>query len=100
MPLNIGEINQLRVKRETDISYILVSDNDPYEVFMHFNQATKRLSENELVNVFLYYDNKHRLCATMEDPIITTQKYGFVECVGVKENVGCFMNIGTAKDIL
>lgn len=100
MPLNIGEINQLRVKRETDISYILVSDNDPYEVFMHFNQSTKRLVENEIVDVFLYYDNKHRLCATMEDPIITTLKYGFCKCVGVKENVGCFMNIGTAKDIL
>ena len=100
MPLNIGEINQLRVKRETDISYILVSDNDPYEVFMHFNQATKRLSENELVNVFLYYDNKHRLCATMEEPIITTEKYAFVECAAQKENVGCFMNIGIAKDIL
>ena len=78
MPLLIGEINKLRVKRETDISYILVQDNEPFEVFMHFNQATKHLQENELVDVFLYYDNKHRLCATMEDPIITTKKYGFV----------------------
>lgn len=100
MPLTIGEINKLRVKRETDISYILVSDNEQYEVFMHFNQATKRLTENEMVEVFLYYDNKHRLCATMEEPIITTKKYGFVECVAQKENVGCFMNIGIAKDIL
>ncbi len=100
MPLNIGEINKLRVKRETDISYILINDNDPYEVFMHFNQATRRLSENEEVNVFLYYDNKHRLCATMEDPSISTTKYGFVSCVGVREKVGCFMNIGIAKDIL
>ena len=100
MPLLIGEINKLRVKRETDISYTLVQDNEPFEVFMHFNQATKRLQENELVDVFLYYDNKHRLCATMEDPIITTKKYGFVKCVSQKENVGCFMNIGIAKDIL
>lgn len=100
MPLLIGEINKLRVKRETDISYILVQDNEPFEVFMHFNQSTKRLQENELVDVFLYYDNKHRLCATMEDPIITTKKYGFVKCVSQKENVGCFMNIGIAKDIL
>ena len=100
MPLLIGELNKLRVKRETDISYILVQDNEPFEVFMHFNQATKRLQENELVDVFLYYDNKHRLCATMEDPIITTKKYGFVKCVSRKENVGCFMNIGIAKDIL
>ncbi len=100
MPLLIGEINKLKVKRETDISYILTDDNEPYEVFMHFNQATKRLVENELVEVFLYYDNKHRLCATMEDPIITTKKFGFIECVAQKENVGCFMNIGIAKDIL
>ena len=90
----------LKVKRETDISYILVQDNEPFEVFMHFNQATKRLEENEIVEAFLYYDNKHRLCATMEEPIITTEKHGFVECVAQKENVGCFMNIGIAKDIL
>lgn len=100
MPLLIGEKNKLKVKRETDISYILVEDNEPYEVFMHFNQATRRLNVNEIVEVFLYYDNKHRLCATMEDPIITTKKFGFVECVSQKENIGCFMNIGIAKDIL
>ena len=100
MPLLIGELNKLKVKRETDISYILTDDYEPYEVFMHFNQATKRLVENEIVEVFLYYDNKHRLCATMEDPIITTKKFGFVECVSQRENVGCFMNIGIAKDIL
>ena len=100
MPLNIGEINKLQVKRETDISYILYQDGEPYEVFMHFNQATKRLVEGDVVNAFLYYDGKHRLCATMEDPLITTTKHGFIKCVAVKENVGCFMNIGTAKDIL
>lgn len=100
MPLNIGEINKLKVKRETDISYILYDENEPYEVFMHFNQSTKRLAEGDMVDAFLYYDNKHRLCATMEEPIITTTKYGFVKCVAVKENVGCFMNIGIAKDIL
>lgn len=102
MPLNIGEINTLKVKRETDISYILTEDLESSynEVFMHFNQATRRLTEGEVVNVFLYYDNRHRLCATMEEPFITTKNFGFVKCVAVKENVGCFMNIGIAKDIL
>ena len=61
MPLLIGEINKLRVKRETDISYILVNDIEPVEVFMHFNQSTRHLVENELVEVFLYYDNSFSL---------------------------------------
>lgn len=102
MPLKIGEINSFIVKRETNISYILEPvDSDNYiEVFLHFNQATRHLEEKEQIDAFLYYDNRRRLCATMEVPFITTTNYGFVEVVNIKENVGCFMNINISKDIL
>ena len=36
----------------------------------------------------------------MEDPLITTSKYGFVEAVEMIEHAGVFMNIGISKDIL
>lgn len=99
--LEIGKVSQFIVKRETDISYTL-SPLDPdltNYVFLHFNQATRRLKEGELVNCFLYYDQKKRLCATMEKPLITTEVFGFVKVVDIND-AGVFVNIGISKDIL
>ena len=102
MPLNIGEINKFIVKRETDISYTLSPDDDELTtyVFLHFNQATRKLEPGEKIDAFLYYDGKKRLCATMESPLITTHKFGFVEVVSTLDKVGVFVNIGISKDIL
>lgn len=102
MPLNIGEINKFIVKRETDISYTLSPDDEELTtyVFLHFNQATRKLEPGEKIDAFLYYDGKKRLCATMENPLITTHKFGFVEVVSTLDKVGVFVNIGISKDIL
>lgn len=102
MPLYIGEINKLVVKRETDISYTLAPEDDDLTtyVFLHFNQATRVLKPGEIIDVFLYYDQKKRLCATMEVPLVTTNKYGFAEVVNIIESAGVFVNIGISKDIL
>lgn len=102
MPINIGEVGKFVVKRETDISYTLSPDDDELTtyVFLHFNQATRKLEPGEIIDAFLYYDQKKRLCATMETPIITTNKYDFVEVVDFLDKAGSFVNIGIAKDIL
>ena len=80
MLLEIGEIGRFIVKRETDISYTLSPESEELTnyVFLHFNQATRKLEIGEVIEAFLYYDQKKRLCATMEKPLITTKKYGFV----------------------
>lgn len=99
--LRIGAVNEFIVKRETDISYTL-SPKDPElttYVFLHFNQATRKLTPGEEIKAFLYYDQKKRLCATMEEPLITIDQYGFVEVVGIND-AGVFVNIGITKDIL
>ncbi len=99
--LKIGEIGKFVVKRETDISYTLSPDDDELTtyVFLHFNQATRRLTQGEKIDAFLYYDGKKRLCATMEKPYITTSSFEFVEVVNSCD-AGIFVNIGIAKDIL
>ncbi len=99
--LKIGEIGKFIVKRETDISYTLSPDDDDLTtyIFLHFNQATRRLVAGEKIDAFLYYDNKKRLCATMETPLITTQTYDFVKVVNTCDS-GVFVHIGIAKDIL
>lgn len=101
MFLEVGEIGRFIVKRETDISYTLSPESEELTnyVFLHFNQATRKLEIGETIEAFLYYDQKKRLCATMEKPLITTKKYDFVEVVGTC-SAGVFVNIGIAKDIL
>ena len=95
--LEYGNINKLEVIKITDIAYTL--SDGVNEVFLHFNQSLRELSIGEKVDAFLYYDQKKRLCATLEKPIITSTKYDFVEVVGIN-NAGVFVNIGIAKDIL
>lgn len=95
--LEYGNINKLTVKSESKIAYALTDGEQ--DVFLHFNQSLNKLSIGEEVNAFLYFDQKKRLCATLEEPLITTTKYNYVEIVGINQ-AGCFMNIGIVKDIL
>ncbi len=97
MNLIYGNINNLQVIKETDISYTLT--NGIETVFLHFNQTPNPLKLGQKVDAFLYFDQKKRLCATLEKPIITKNKPGFVEVVNVLE-AGVFVNIGIQKDIL
>lgn len=99
--LEIGNVGKFIVKRETDISYTLapIDENLTNYIFLHFNQATRKLEMGEIISAFLYYDQKKRLCATMEKPLITTNFYSFVKVVDTCD-AGVFVNIGIAKDIL
>lgn len=102
MSLMIGNVGLFIVKRKTNISYILesIDTNMQTEIFMHFNQTLKELEPGDKIEAFLYYDNRNRLCATMEKPLITTTKYGFVKVVNVREKLGCFVDININKDML
>ena len=97
MNLIYGNINNLQVIKETDISYTLSNGIDT--VFLHFNQTPKKLKIGDKVKAFLYFDQKKRLCATLEKPLITSTKPGFVKVVDICD-AGVFVNIGIAKDIL
>ena len=95
--LEYGNINKLTVLKETDIAYMLTDGSE--QVFLHFNQTPKKLEIGESVEAFLYFDQKKRLCATLEAPLISTTKANFVEVVGLND-AGVFVNIGISKDIL
>lgn len=95
--LEYGNLNKLTVLKETDIAYTLTDGEE--QVFLHFNQTPNKLNIGDKVEAFLYFDQKKRLCATLEKPLITSTKPGFVKVVALN-NAGCFVNIGIAKDIL
>ena len=95
--LEYGNVNKLEVVKETDIAYSLSDGTE--KVFLHFNQALGKLNIGDKVDAFLYFDQKKRLCATLETPKITCHKYDYVPVVGLNA-AGVFVNIGISKDIL
>lgn len=101
MLLKIGDIDTYQVVKQTDIAYTLKTlSNDDIEIFLHFNQTTSPLNVGDKVQAFLYYDQKKRLCATTEEPLITVNKPNFCKVVAKRDGAGLFLNMGIAKDIL
>lgn len=99
MELRIGDVNQMVVNRKTDIGYML--DLGLEQVFLHNNESLhKELKAGDAVEAFLYYDNKGRLAATLKEPIITVSKPGFVRVTDVNQDLGVFLDMGIAKDLL
>ena len=95
----IGQINRLKVIRETDIGYML--DGKSEEIFLHKNESNfLKLKEGEIVDAFLYFDNKERLAATLKSPLITIDNPSVLEVVDVLNNLGVFLNMGINKDLL
>jgi len=98
LPLEAGTIVKLTVKREAPFGYFLSNDHE--DVLLHKNEMTRAIELGEQVEVFLYNDKLGRLAASMTIPHIQKGTYGWVEVVGVQENLGVFINIGLSKDIL
>jgi len=98
--LQAGQIQKLKVLRKTDIAYLLV-DNDQNEVFLHVNESNHTpLSPNEEVEVFLYYDAKGRISATLSKPLIMLEKPAVLKVIGITPGLGVFLDMGIAKDLL
>ncbi|MBN2605575.1 MAG: hypothetical protein JXR62_07130 [Bacilli bacterium] len=98
MALAMGNYNELKVLRESDLAYIL--DGDGHEVFLHKKQANGEIKEGDIVRVFLYFDNQKRITATMQEPYVDTEKAAFVEVVDINEHLGAFLKVGLIKDLL
>lgn len=96
---NIGEINQLKVLRKTDIGYLL--DGKEEEIFLHFNDSNyMELKPNDVVDAFLYFDNKGRLAATLKTPLITLSSPNVLKVVDKVDRLGLFLDMGINKDLL
>lgn len=96
--MKLGEINTLKVLRETDIAYLLTDGEE--EVFLHKKEAKKPYEDNEELDVFLYSDNQGRVTASTKEPLITLEQVRQLEVVEVGENYGVFLYYGMVKDLL
>lgn len=97
--IKIGEINSLYVNRETDSGYYLREPNRFDEVFLPPSMAKENLKINDMVDVFVYVDNKDQLIATTSTPHAVVGEYALMEAIDVQE-FGAFFDWGIEKDLL
>lgn len=96
----IGDINKLKVLKKTDIGYTLVDDKEN-EYFLHNNETNFReLHPNQIVEAFMFYDNKSRVAATLYKPLITIKTQAFLEVKDKNLKLGAFLNMNILKDLL
>ncbi|MFS1515670.1 S1 RNA-binding domain-containing protein [Bacillus sp. SCS-151] len=93
-----GNIVTLVVERESDFGFFL-SDGET-SILLHNSEITSDIQLQQEVEVFLYSDHQGRIAATTTLPSITSESYGWVKVVEVKQNLGAFIDIGIKKDIL
>lgn len=93
-----GKFHEMKVERQTPLGYTLMLDGE--EFFLHQAEVTHPIEVGETIEVFVYYDAKKRLTATMQEPAVTTEEFGWVEVVDVRKDLGVFVDIGINKNIL
>ena len=99
MGIQIGDVNRLTVNRKTDIGYML--DSSDGEIFLHNNESNyEHLKPGDSVDAFLYFDQKGRLAATLKTPLATVSRPGFLTVSDVNPELGVFLHMGIAKDVL
>lgn len=97
--IRIGQINTLYVNRETDSGYYLREPNRFDEVFLPPSMAHTDIKQDQMVDVFVYIDNKDQLIATTSTPHAVVGEYALMEAIDVQE-FGAFFDWGIEKDLL
>lgn len=96
--LPIGTIQKATVLRKIDTGYVLQKETD--EVLLHNNETKNQLAPGNEVTIFLYQDKNNQVVATTHLPEILVDTYGWADVVEVIPDLGAFVDIGIAKDIL
>lgn len=96
--IKIGEINTLKVERDTDYGYYL-SAKDYEEVLLpNVYVMEKEMPMGSLLDVFVYTDSEDRPVATTKMPYAKLGEYGYFTVVDYK-SYGAFVNWGLPKDL-
>ncbi|WP_188454211.1 CvfB family protein [Virgibacillus oceani] len=96
--LPTGTVQTMTVLRKIDTGYVLGKNST--EALLHHNETEKELDIEQEVDVFLYQDKKGQTVATTILPTIRLDVFDWAEVVEVIPNLGAFVDIGIAKEIL
>lgn len=95
----IGKFNELTVVEAADHGLYL--DGGRYDtILLPQRYVTPEMKVGDPLKVFVYNDSEDRIVATTETPKAQVGEFAYLEVVGVKPNVGAFLDWGLSKDLL
>lgn len=92
-------MNSLNVNRETSSGYYLSGPDGLDEVFLPPALATTDIEIGQMLDVFVYVDNKQQLIATMKIPHAVVGEYALLTAIDIQE-FGAFFDWGIEKHLL
>jgi len=96
--MKIGEINSLKVSRDTPHGLYL-EDEKGDSVLLPGKYLKGDEKEGDIIDVFLYNDSEDRLVATTETPKIMLDEFGVLKVIDVTKH-GVFLDWGLDKDLM
>lgn len=98
MGLKMAQMNTMTVVFKDKDGY--QCENQEGAIFLPKAEATRSLKINDVIDVFLYFDQSKAATATMQKPLITAYQPAFVDVVDQKLGLGVFVHVGLKKDML
>lgn len=96
--INIGEVNTLKIERDTDFGYYLVAQDYNEVLLPNVYIMEDEMPMGSLLDVFIYTDSEDRPVATTKMPYAKLGEYGYFTVVDYKA-YGAFINWGLPKDL-
>jgi len=98
LSISIGEINTLKVMRDTDYGYFLEAKDGSEILLPNIYIMEDEMPMGSLLDVFVYTDSEDRPVATTKMPYAKLGEFGYFTVVDYKQ-YGAFMNWGLPKDL-
>jgi len=98
LSINIGEVNRLKIMRDTDYGYFLESKDGNEILLPNVYIMEDEMPMDSLLNVFVYTDSEDRPVATTKMPYAKLGEFGYFTVVDYKP-YGAFVNWGLPKDL-
>ena len=98
LTIAIGEINTLRVERDTDYGLYLRAENFEEVLLPNIYVMEDEMPLGAEIDVFVYTDSEDRPVATTKIPYAKLGEFGYFTVVDYKQ-YGAFVNWGLPKDL-
>lgn len=98
MSIAIGEVNTLRVERDTDYGLYLRAENFEEVLLPNIYVMEDEMSIGAEIEVFIYTDSEDRPVATTKYPYAKLGEFGYFTVVDY-QRYGAFVNWGLPKDL-
>ncbi len=95
--LKIGEHQIMRIDRETEPGLFL-SNEEGDDVLLPNKYVPSEYKIWDELNVFVYLDHEERPVATLLDPFILLNSFGYLRCTTVSK-IGAFLDWGLEKEL-